>query len=379
MIHKILTGYQIAEAKNQIPAGSAVKATFCTVLEAGIVAFHKGYFGDKAWNDLDSDVKANRAAYEAAGALQESLLTDVTRIRAGLREAQTSTDFPVVLANIRNRVVRGSYNPVNSVLWDLAEKRTTADFKLMKGVRVGTFDGLTLRPEGEDVDLTKVEYTEDGYAVANYEKGVYFTWEMWRNDDLGVFSLGLKNLGKAANRTRGKVVLSAIKNGVAQTTPTTAGVGGPTIARLSEVIETLADRNNDDGTEMDFGITDIAYPAVWALTVAETLKSQYVLNGSASKNPSINPVFGIAAPHEDRMMKRELGKDWLIWDNNYPWLEVATLSGFEAGPKTYTKMPDVIENPDEGSFDNHSVAVKFGDAVGAMVTDDLSVIRVKGE
>jgi hypothetical protein len=60
-------------------------------------------------------------------------------------------------------------------------------------------------------------------------------------------------------------------------------------------------------------------------------------------------------------------------------LEVATLSGFEGGPRTYTKLPDVIEHPEEGSFDNHTISVKFGDAVGATVTDDNGVVRVNGQ
>ena len=61
-----------------------------------------------------------------------------------------------------------------------------------------------------------------------------------------------------------------------------------------------------------------------------------------------------------------------------PWLEFAALRGFEAGPLTYTKLPDVQEHVEQGSFDNHSLAVKVGDTVGAAVIDQTAVVRVAG-
>lgn len=378
MIRKVLHGYELAEARGHIPAGTAVKATFATILEAGTVAFQKSYFGNTEWNKTDSDVKANRETYEAAASLQESLLMDVSRVRGMLREAQTSTDFPLILANLRSRVMRESFNPVQSKLWEMAEKRTASDFKIMKGYRVNTMDELALRPEGEDVEMTKIDMTDDGYAVASYEKGIYFTWEMWKNDDLGAFTIGLKNLGLAARRTRAKVALRAIQNGVTQYTPPVAGVGGPTIVRLQEVVQSLAEQTNDDGEAMDIGITDIAFGAQWLTTVNETLKSPFVLGPTTAKTGNVNVVQGIATPHEERIIARVLGADWLAWDNNYPFLEVATLEGFEGGPQTYTQMPDVVEHPDQGSFSNHTIGVKAGDAVGSKVTQTKSVRRVKG-
>jgi hypothetical protein len=126
-------------------------------------------------------------------------------------------------------------------------------------------------------------------------------------------------------------------------------------------------------------LTDIFYPVKWKITATEALKSEYVIGPTAGKNPSKNVVFGIAEPHEERLMASVLGNDWLGWDNTVPFVERAVLDDFQGGPLTYTKTPDVNEHPDQGSFDNHSLSVKVGDAVGGKVIETAGVVRVKGD
>ena len=373
----IYHNYQLAEARGHIKAGTAGRATLATILEAGVVAFHRGYFGDAAYaKAMESARSANHEAGEVAGVLQESLLSDVSRMNRALREAQTTTDFPVILANLRNSVLRGSYNPVESAIFAFAQRRTAPDFKKMNGYRVGAFDRLKLRPEGTDVERTALSMTEDGYRVANYELAVPFTWEAWVNDDLSAFTIGLQNLGIAARRTRALVAYEAIKADLTAQTLASAA-GGPTIERVEALVQALAEQTNDDGKPMPRSLSDIIAPAKWRTTIATTLNSELVL-GTTAKAPAANPVFRTAEPHEEPMMAEVLGADWIGFDKINPFLEVATLRGFEAGPKTYTKLPDVVEHIEEGSFDNHSVEVKVGDAVGAKIIDDKSVIRVKG-
>ncbi len=379
MIHKILTDYRLAEARGQIPAGTAIRATYATILEAGAMAFHKAYFGDKAWTEARTQRQAQHQAEQEAGALQEALISDISRTRAALRETQTTSDFPFVLAQIRNRVIRDSFNPIASIFWGLGEKRTATDFRIMKGYRVGTMPMLPIRAEGADVTRTSLSQTEDGYQVANYELALDFTWEAWKNDDLSVFTIGLKNLGLAANRTRGFVALQAIAAGLTAVTPAVSGVGGPTIDRLSEAVQLLAEQVDATGAPLPFNVTDMAYPAKWRTLANSTLRSETVVGPTTAKTPSANPVFGIATPHLDPVMVQVLNGDWLVWDQGTPFLECATLEGFEAGPLTYTKLPDEREHPEQGSFDNHSLSVKVGDAVGAKVTQTVSVKRIAGQ
>ena len=116
-VQKILLPYKIAEAKGQIPAGTAIKATLATILEAGVVAFHKAFHGQAAWQDAATSARAAGAAGEVAGQLQESLLSDVSRVNRVLREAHTTTDFPIILQNLRQRIIRDSHNPVTDTAY----------------------------------------------------------------------------------------------------------------------------------------------------------------------------------------------------------------------------------------------------------------------
>lgn len=252
------------------------------------------------------------------------------------------------------------------------------DFKQIKGVRVDNFDRLIARPEGTDVEYAKFGYTEDGYQVVNYELAFGFTWEMWKNDDLSLLEIAMLNLGKAARRSRSMVVLEAILSALA---PTTVGTpGGPTIARLDQLItEEFGQENDDQGKPMGVSLTDIAFPTTWKTAALASLNSQNVLGPTAASTPEANPVYGCATPHEERLMRAVLGSDWLAWDNHVSWLEFAVLDDFQRGPRTYTQLPDVNgENVDQGSFSNHSLAIKLGDAFGAKVTTDKGVRRIKG-
>ena len=133
-------------------------------------------------------------------------------------------------------------------------------------------------------------------------------------------------------------------------------------------------------------LTDIAVPAKWAITGRQTLDSEHVVTGASSTRLRNNAAFGLANLLIEPMMAEVFGTgggsnnvaDWIGFDRNQEWLEFAALAGYEAGPRTFTKLPDVLETLDEGSFDKHELAVKMSDNIGAKVVDSKSVVRVAG-
>ena len=375
-VKDVLHEYQRAEDRNLIPEGSAYRATFSTILESGLVHFHRAYFGEKNFAEARRDASARQAQHEGEqtmGALQESLLSDVSRVTRSLRETHTTTDFPVILANLRGRVMRDNFSPIDSDIQQMAATRPVSDFKPIRGLRADTFGRLPRRPERTDVKRTTFGTTEDFYAIANYELAFDYTWEMWVNDDIGVFSRGLEELGIAARRTRALVIFDAISDGLARTVVGTAG--GPTIQRLIDVNALLADRRDAKNRIRSLSMSDIAFGAKWKGLAASALNSE---KRTATADGDGNPAYKIAVPHEEAMMAEVLGDDWLAWDNRSKWLEFAVLNQFQAGPLTYAKAPDVTDHVDQGSFDNHTFCVKVGDAIGAKVVDDTRIIRVRG-
>ena len=377
-IREINHSYQLAAARGHIPQSAVNPATLATILESGVLSFQRGYFGAKAWNEATSDYQANRTANEDAGVLHERLLTDISALDKPLRESMTTSDLAGVLGTIRSRILRQSLNPVESDIFALAKKRTAPDFRMLKGYRTDPFNRLILRPEDTDVTYAQFGVSEDGYRVSNYELALSYTWEMYLNDDLGIFTRALENMGIAARRGRALVVFEAIRDTLAPQT-LAGSAGGPDVAHVQAAIDYLNNQTTAAGGVLPYDLTDIAYPTKWRTLAATTLNSERLLGLTTGKTPEANPVYQAATPHREPMMKEILGSDWLAWDNRYDWLEFATLAGFEAGPKTYTKMPNVMENMDQGSFENHSLAVKVGDAVGAQVLPIGAVVRVLGQ
>lgn len=391
-IREVQHGLELAAARGHFPENLVAKATMATVLEAGANAFHRAYYGG-GWQEAARDVRAlSHQAREDALKMMDYLITDIEPVYKRLGAAMTTTDFPLVLAEVRDRVRRESYNPVQSAFQRFARRRTARDFKALRGIRTDAFDRLKLRPEGTSVEYAAFASTEDGYRVANYELAIAFTWEAWVNDDIGEFLTAMENLGIAANRNRALVIIEAVRDGTSRTTLSgttvegSAGAGGPTPANLVAVYQAFAEQVNDDGKPLPRILSDIAVPAKWAITARQTLNSQLVVTGASTTRPHENAAQGLATLHVEPMLAEVLGAgggsnnaaDWLAWDGSQAWLEFAVLSGYEAGPRTFTKLPDVLETINEGSFDNHAFAVKVSDNIGAKVVDAKSVIRVAG-
>lgn len=390
-IRKIQHAYELAAARGHIPEQLVAKATVATILEAGASEFHKAYFG-KAWGEAVTSARAARHdGYDTAMRMAEGLIEDISPVFRALGAVHTTTDFPLALAQVRDRVRRESYNPVESQVFGLATPRTASDFKALRGIRTDPFNRLKLRPEGTNVEYATFASTEDLYQVANYELAVGFTWESWVNDDIGEFMVAMRNLGIAARRNRALVVFEAIRAGTNRVTLSgtiegTAGAGGPTPANVVALYQALAEQTNADGKPLPRLLTDIAVPAKWAVTGRQTLDSEHVVAGAGNARPRNNAAFGLANLLVEPMMAEVMGEgggsnnaaDWIGFDRNQAWLEFATLAGYEAGPRTFTKLPDVLETINEGSFDNHTLAVKVSDNVAAKVVDAKSVVRVAG-
>ena len=247
MIRNIHTRFLVAEGKGQIPASSALGFTVAAALMAGTKSFYEGYYGSQAWADARNSHRAQtRESERVSGEVMESAMSAITdrNTARALTEAHTTSDFPLLVQNIKDRVIRQEYNPVQSDIASapFVQRRTTSDFKVMQDVRNSALSEIPVRPEGTDVELTTLTQTGDGYRVANYERGIEFTWELFLNDNLSVFNNALAQLGRAANRTRALALFRQIQAVIAQSTLGTAG--GPDVTRVGALVQLMADQHD---------------------------------------------------------------------------------------------------------------------------------------
>lgn len=387
MSRSLFHKFQLSEAKGDSPAGLSAKLTCATVLMLGAQAFNESYFGNKRWTAAADSVRSARhEAEEFCGNVRESLLSDL-RPKAlrplaeahgvKLSEVHTTSDFPLILARARDAALREQRTPVESDLLSLCTQRTTPDFRPIQGVKMSMLTDLPIRPEGTSVSYATLETSKDGYRIANYEKAIAYTWEMYLSDDLSIFTQALAIMGRRARASRILAVLQAIRDGVPR--ETFDSVGAPSIARLKAMSQAMAEYKNQNDEDDPRMISGLYVPAKWHFPIKETLAQREYLvteNGVTFSMP--NPVFELAPHQVEPVMSRVLADDWIGIDNSGPSIEFATLDGFQGGPKTYTLMPDVEEHIEEGSFDKHEMAVKVGDTFGAKVTDASLIKRAKG-
>jgi hypothetical protein len=387
---------QIMEVKGHIPQGSAFAFTMASIYEAAVRKGLEGYYGTKTVSDAFKAAKtdASLAGFEQlAMDVQSEMFADVQFIlktrggidafmkQNGFGASHSTSDFPKALAALRTARVRqgDSLAEANWRGWIPSQNiLSVPDFKMIRGVKPGLIGELKKRAELEDVEYTTMDFTSDGYFVANYERAIEYSWEMWRNDEFGRFVQMVGNLGISGRRTEILVILGAILSGVARSVEAGVTTGAPTITNVGNARTAISRRTavDPDGVsqELELMATDILYGIQQKDAVEATL-SQRTVDGQIYS--AANPNLGLV-PHLERPWNRILGSDWLLFDNTRDWIEVAFLQDFEGGPLFYTKAPSELDHPDQGSFDNHAFAIKAGHTLGSKVTDANGAIRVQG-
>lgn len=392
MSKTLMNKYELAEARGKIPQGAAAGLTYATILELGVRAAAEGYYGSPAVRQAETAAKNEQAALD----ISDDVLADIasiTRVYGDLGRfvgeqlggkmgaVHTTSDFPAALANLRQRIVRQD-TPIATAAWrswiPARLVGTTPDFKPIRGLNMTEMGELKLRPEATDVQFTTLGFTGDHFMIANYERALAYTWEMWLNDDLDAFARALRRMGEGAMRTEALVIFNAILNGVSRSSETGITTGAPDSAHLTAARKAMAARTvtDVDGVSSLGAIvaTDLVHGTEWQDTVEIALNTRY--SDFAEGKP--NPIYRGLTPHMERLWARVFTSDWILFDRDIDFIDVRFLEGFQGGPLTYAKMPDVTTHPDQGSFANHSLSVKVGHTLGAKITNAKGILRNQG-
>lgn len=398
MSRRIFNEFRVLEAQGAIPGATAAGLTYATIAETFVRNAAKAYYGEAAFEKAVALAKDEQFSLE----IQQDILTDVRSIikaYGGLDGAMksvsdwapgfqaagggslTTSDFPKALAALRQRIIRQD-TPTAEGTWrewvPARNIRTVPDFKQIRGLNAGYPAGLILRPEGTDVTHTKISFTADGYFIANYERATDYTWEMWLNDEIGLFATYARKRGQAARRTEYNIVITAVLNGVSRSSETGITTGAPDATRLAAAMKAMTQRTvtDEDGNSVAglLSANHVVYGSEWDQDVTVALGTRFTDVNQGKPNV----VYQRLMPHMERIWKSVFGSDWIVFDDTIDWLEVSFLEGFQGGPQMYTKLPDEREHPEQGSFDQHGLSVKIGHALGAKVTNTDGVLRNQG-
>lgn len=389
---RTLTELRVRESHGQtggLPAfGLACAIAAMAASRAGQAGFH-----GKLWQEEETSAREAARSNEHAGQVQEAMLSELTRRDIGnARRAleAASTDFVIVLENVRNRVIRQSYQTATdtAVMPMFGTPVIVSDFKQIKGARWDEFNELDKNAEGASLNYAELGYTEDFHAVAKYRKGIKLTYELIKNDQVSLFINGVGALGNAARRTRSLLALRALNDGL--TVRQIGGsAGGPTIERLEDTINNATygmafmtvTGAGSQTLQAPCVPTHIFYGPKWNSTALSSLNSQFAPSASTStRNPQANPVYQLATPMLDRLFGAVFDThDWIVWDENAGAIgQQLILDDFQGGAQTLIELPNIQEMTDFGDFDSFKVGVQVADATACKVISTHGVLRVDG-
>lgn len=114
---------------------------------------------------------------------------------------QTTSDFPLLLADTVNRVLRQSYTAAPATVKGLARASTLKDFRARYRLQLSA--APTLEPVNEHGEFKSGALVESGSTalrLSTYGKIISFTRQVLVNDDLGAFADPSRLMGQAAAR-----------------------------------------------------------------------------------------------------------------------------------------------------------------------------------
>lgn len=118
----------------------------------------------------------------------------------GVFLAQSTGDFPYLLADAMGKVLRSEYALAPHTWEQWCGRRTVPDFKDIKLIQLSEAANMSVIPEGDEYEFATLTEGQETYAVQTQGSGLKFTRQSLINDDLSAFDRVPRRLGTAAMR-----------------------------------------------------------------------------------------------------------------------------------------------------------------------------------
>ena len=278
-----------------------------------------------------------------------------------LQEAMTTSDFPLLFADILDRQLLATYEETQPTWQAYCKRGTVRDFRNVKRFAVdgaeSTLDPVKERSEYPEDELRT---SKDEYSVKKYGRRLDLSWETLINDDLDSFRDIPARLGRAARRSESKFAtgLFVDANGPHASLYTVGNAnkvtGNPVLSidGLQKAFLTLANQKDTDGEPIVIDGVTLVVPPALEVTARNILNAIHIemtdQGGSASQkliaqNWMSNRVTLQVEPYIPIVASSANGNtSWFLFANpgtGRPALELGFLRGHEE-PALYERMPN---------------------------------------
>lgn len=320
-----------------------------------------------------------------------------------MKEAETTSDFPVLFGTVLERALRQKYMLVKPDWRQYIKAGVQNDFRNAYDMATygnrGVLAAVKERGEYKDSAIADGKFVT---ALQKYGRKFGLSWETIINDDLGAFSDIAADLALSAQLSESKYATglfcsSTGPNSTLYSASGTHPIDGTSFSNLGTLpltgdnlaatITAMKSQTDFDGNPIAFSrfylVTPIAleYKALQVLSqnllIASALGSTSAADTRTSENVIAKyPITPIANPWLDQIDKEDPLTTWYVFGDpaNGDAVRMNFLRGHE-NPEIVQKMSDKVSlggapiSPMEGDFDSDAIQWRVRHVFGGVVTD----------
>jgi len=220
------------------------------------------------------------------------------------RGYHSTSDFPLILANVANKRLRGAYELAPKTFEPICNRVTLPDFKTASVLQLGQAPALEHIPEGAEYKAGTFGENRAQYGLLTYGRKVTMTRQMIVNDDLNAFDRILRGFGSSASNLESDIVWGIIcTNGAmadgfnlfSSDHANLATAGAITIANLGAAKALMRKQTALDGESLlNIEPAFLAVPAELETVALQYTRSTFVPETAANQNvhgTSLTPII----------------------------------------------------------------------------------------
>ena len=267
----------------------------------------------------------------------------------------TTGDFPAVLGNIGNRVLRTAYDDTPRTFTAWARRASLSDFRPTTRVQVSNAPRLEKVLEGAEFTYGTFGEASTQYALATYGRIIAFSRQMLINDDLGAFTRVANSFGARAAQLEGDLVYAillqnpAMSDGTALFHADHGNLGAAAVINevsLTSAMTAFAKQTDIDGTAIDVSPQFIIVPPG-----QRALEARKLLTATTpGKTDDVNTYAGQLQVVSERRLMPTTGAA--------PWFLAAGTGLIDTVEYAYLDGEDGVFTDTRNGFDIDGVEVK---------------------
>ena len=325
-----------------------------------------------------------------------------------LKEAMTTSDFPLLFADILDRQLLAAYREAPVTWPNVAVRKEVTDFRSVKRFPRGLGGQAVLDIVAEDADYPEDSIADSSpytYSVQKYGRRMPFSWETLVNDDLDALKDVPARFGRAARMTEEKFAteLYADTNGPHASFYTGGNAnivtGNPvlSVAGLQTAMQVLGAMTDGEGNPIVVEMATLVVPPALEITAQNILNALQLelaeAGGTANqkliaKNWMSNRLRLVVNPWLPIVQATHDGDTaWYLFaapTAGSAALEMGFLRGY-AEPQIFMRSPNQMAigggaaGVMDGDFDTDSVQYKVRHVLGGCRLDPKLTVASEGD